>query len=189
MTLSLNFNPFPELTSERLHLRRIMETDIDEIFILRSDPLIYKYLCRQPSTMKDEAMAFIHKILEHEKEQEAIMWGITAKENLVVIGTICLWRISPDNHRAEIGYVMNPANQGKGYMREAISEVLNYGFRVMKLHSVVGQVNPENIASVKLLDQHDFIREGYFKENIFYEGKYSDTAVYTLLSPINNLES
>jgi ribosomal-protein-alanine N-acetyltransferase len=52
----------------------------------------------------------------------------------------------------------------------------------MKLHSIEAHVNPNNIASIKLLEKNGFIREAYFKEDYFYDGKFLDTAVYSLLT-------
>jgi ribosomal-protein-alanine N-acetyltransferase len=53
----------------------------------------------------------------------------------------------------------------------------------MKLHSIEANVNPNNLSSIKLLERNNFIREGYFKENYFFNGKFSDSAIYSLISP------
>ena len=44
--LVLNFNPFPNLESDRLLLRRIDENDVKEIFAMRSDSENMKYIPR-----------------------------------------------------------------------------------------------------------------------------------------------
>jgi ribosomal-protein-alanine N-acetyltransferase len=59
--------------------------------------------------------------------------------------------------------------------------VLDYGFNIMNLHSVEANVNPDNLASIKLLANNGFKREAYFKENYFYNGKFLDTMIYSLL--------
>ena len=69
-------------------------------------------------------------------------------------------------------------------MQEAIEAVLDYGFTAMQLHSVEANVNPANEASKKLLDKNNFIQEGYFKENYYYNGEFLDSAVYSLISPL-----
>ena len=88
-----------------------------------------------------------------------------------MIGTIGYWRIVKEHYRAEIGYLIATEQQGKGLMQEAISATLQYGFSEMKLHSVEANVNPNNPASIKLLERNHFIREAYFKENYFSNGK------------------
>lgn len=70
-------------------------------------------------------------------------------------------------------------------MQEALAAVLNFGFRTLQLHSVEANVNPGNTASIKLLERNHFIREGYFRENYFYNGRFLDSAVYSLLTPRN----
>ncbi len=52
----------------------------------------------------------------------------------------------------------------------------------MNLHSIEANVNPGNTASIKLLEKNNFTREAYFKENYFYDGKFLDTAIYSLLA-------
>ncbi len=68
-------------------------------------------------------------------------------------------------------------------MQEAILTILDYGFKIMKLHSVEANVNPNNAASIKLLERNNFIREAYHKENYYYNGKFLDSAIYSLLTP------
>lgn len=53
----------------------------------------------------------------------------------------------------------------------------------MKLHSIGANVNPDNVPSIKLLERNKFIREAYFKENVFYNSRFIDTVIYSLLSP------
>ena len=66
-------------------------------------------------------------------------------------------------------------------MQEAMEAVLLYGFQKMKLDSVEANVNPFNAASIKLLEKNGFVREGYFRGNYYYNGKFLDSAIYALL--------
>lgn len=182
--LSYSFTPFPALCTERLLLKQITEPDAPAIFELRSHPEVMKYVDRPPAQSIDEALAFIKLITEMLQSNEAIMWGLFLKEQPDLLrGTITLWHIQKEHYRAEFGYMLHPSSQGKGLMQEAITKVLNYGFEVMKLHSVEAIVNPSNQASIRLLKRNGFVREGYFKENYFYNGQFLDSAVYSLLAP------
>lgn len=179
--LLLNFNPFPVLETERLILRQVSEKDIDEIFFLRSDPKILQFLGRDPAINADEALRFIKMINELEKNNEGITWGIVLKPHNKLIGTICYWNIMKGHYRAEVGYGLHTAFQGKGIMQEALQEVLRYGFETINLHSAEARTDPKNISSIKLLERNHFIREGLFKEDFFYKDNFLDTAVYSLL--------
>ena len=64
-------------------------------------------------------------------------------------------------------------------MTEALQICLQYGFQKMKLHSVEANINPGNKASMQLLESAGFEKEAYFKENYFYNGKFSDSIIYS----------
>jgi ribosomal-protein-alanine N-acetyltransferase len=81
--------------------------------------------------------------------------------------------------------MLHPSYQGKGIMKEALTEVISYGFNVMKLHSIAAQVSPKNEPSVRLLEASGFKREGYFKEDFYFRGRFMDTAIYSLLAPLS----
>ncbi len=52
----------------------------------------------------------------------------------------------------------------------------------MKLHSIEAVIAPENVASAKVLEKCNFIKEGYFKENEFYNGQFLDTVIYSKIN-------
>ena len=186
--LELNCSPFPVLTTSRLTLRRVRPGDINEIFFLRSDERVLTYLGKAPAASQDEALDFIHTINQLEDNNDAVTWGLTLHHQDLLVGTICYWNITKQHYRAELGYALHPALQGKGYMQEALLQVLAYGFGVMKLHSVEARVDPHNQPSIQLLERNHFTREGFFKEDYFYDGKFLDTAVYSLLASQHTIE-
>ncbi len=98
-----------------------------------------------------------------------------------MIGTIGLWRIIKEHYRAEIGYMLLPEHWKKGFAKEAVLKVVEYGFDEMKLHSIEAHINPKNAASAGLLEITGFVREAYFKEDFFFNGAFEDTAIYSLL--------
>lgn len=180
--LTVITSPFPELLTERLKLRRVTIADAKEIFFLRSDKSVLQFLDKAPAKSIDEAIEFIKLLNEMEDKEESITWAITLNNNPQLIGTICYWRIEKEHYRAEIGYVLHPTYHGKGIMQEAMFPILDYGFKVIKLHSIEANVNPSNISSIKLLARNNFKREGYFKENYYFNGKFYDSAIYSLLT-------
>ena len=180
--LELNFTPFPVLSTARLQLREVTTDDANEVFFLRSDKEVLKYLDKEPAKSVDEAKEFIERIKKDQVNDDGILWGITLKDNPVIIGNIGYWRMQKEHYRSEIGYALNPLFQGKGIMNEAMQAVIQYGFEIMKLHSVEANVNPANAASIKLLEKNRFVREGYFRENYYYDGKFLDSVIYSLLS-------
>lgn len=182
--LEINFSPYPTFETKRLLLRKITTDDINEVFFLRSNKNVLKYLDKHPSKTKEEALTFITLIDELERSNDAINWGITLKGNNTLLGNICIWNISKEHHRGELGYALHPDFHGKGIMQEAMEAVIEYGFKKAKLHTLEANVNPNNQASIKLLERNGFVREAYYKENYFFDGKFLDTAIYSLLTPV-----
>jgi ribosomal-protein-alanine N-acetyltransferase len=178
--LKLDFTPFPELKTERLLLRQLTLEDAPDIFLLRSDENVLRYIGREPAISIKEAEEFIQKIITNVATNESIMWAITFSDNPgKVIGNICYWRIQPENYRTEIGYALLPQYWRKGIMKEAILKVLEYGFETMKLHSIEARTNAENKPSGAILEATGFIKEAHLRDEFFFQGKFSDTIIYT----------
>jgi ribosomal-protein-alanine N-acetyltransferase len=181
--LTLKFDPFPILTTERLVLRRLSVGDGPQIFHHRSDPALNQYLDRAPCASVDEAIAFNRMVNNSIDENNNVTWGITLKDSDTIIGTIALWRIEKEHYRAELGYTLEAGHQGKGLMSEALAVVLDYAFGKMGLRSIEANINPANTPSKVLLERHGFIREAYFRENYYHNGRFFDSAIYSLLTP------
>ncbi|KIA84060.1 GNAT family N-acetyltransferase [Flavobacterium sp. AED] len=182
--LTINFDPFPLLETERLLLRRIDTNDINEILALRSNPETMKYIPRPLLKTNEDALEHIAMIDAKIENNEGINWGITLKNAPKIIGIIGHYRIKTENFRAEIGYMLLPEFNGKGIMPEAVKEVVDYGFNVMKLHSIEAIIDPENFGSEKVLQKNGFVKEAHLKENEFYDGRFLDTVIYSLLNKI-----
>jgi ribosomal-protein-alanine N-acetyltransferase len=180
--LTINFTPFPNLETERLVLRRVNENDANEIFTLRSNPETMKYIPRPLVKSIDDALEHIAMIDAKIESNEGINWAITYKDNPKLIGIIGHYRIKPEHFRAEVGYMLLPEFHGKGIISEAIKEVVNYGFNEMKLHSIEAIIDPENFGSARVLEKNNFVKEAHLKENEFYEGRFLDTVIYSILN-------
>ena len=180
--MEVNFTPFPNLETDRLQLRRVVNDDVNEIFALRSDAETMKYIPRPLAKTKDDALTHIAIIDAKIESNEGINWAITLKNNPKLIGIIGHYQIKPEHFRAEIGYMLLPEYHGKGIISEAINEVVNYGFEIMKLHSIEAIIDPENLASEKVLQKNGFVKEAHLKENGYYEGRFLDTVIYSILN-------
>jgi ribosomal-protein-alanine N-acetyltransferase len=154
--LNRTFTPFPTLTTERLTLRQLSEIDKQEIFDLRSDIHINKYLDRQPSKSLEDAINFINKINDHIKNGNAMYWAITITGNKNIVGTICLFNFSDEDDKGEIGYELLTKYQGQGIMKEAAEKIIEYGVQTIGLKKMEAFSHKDNQSSTKLLDKFNF---------------------------------
>lgn len=160
-----NFTPFPVLKTERLTLRPLKNSDDNEIFALRSNDNVNKYLDRKPSKSLDEARNFIQAIQENIQRNDSLYWAITLNDTDKLIGTICLFNFSEDLAQAEMGYELLPHFQGKGMMQEAVSQVIHFAFQQVGLHSIEAHTHAENESSTRLLEKLNFKRRSGTDEN------------------------
>ncbi|WET03251.1 GNAT family N-acetyltransferase [Flavobacterium sp. YJ01] len=179
--LEFNFSPFPIIETERLRLDRITDKDVNEVFELRSNPEVMKYIPRPLVKNNDEALEHIKMISDKIETNEGINWGIRLKNDSKLIGFIGFYRLQPENYRAEIGYMILPEFHGKGFVPEAVQRLIKYAFEDLKLHSIEAVIAPENYASEKVLQKCGFTKEAHFKESEFYDGKFLDKVIYSLL--------
>ena len=170
----ISFTPFPRLITDRLVLRQLEMDDDEEIFFLRSDENVNKYLVAPIAKTIGDARDFIRKINTVVANNESVYWGLTVKDSNKLIGTICIWNIEWEENKAEIGYVLNPDLQGKGLMQEAIAAVIEYGFQQMKLQCLDAVLHRDNKRSILLLERNGFV----------YHSVSADEVVYSLKNPV-----
>ena len=180
------FNSFPVIETKRLILRQFTVNDIIDFYNIYSDPLAMKYFGKLPYTMQEEAEITVVNIIDAFRNNEGIRWAITLKPSDKLIGSGGFWKLIKSHFRAEIGYDLLPEYWQKGIMTEAISAMNDFAFNEMNLHSIEANVDPENTGSVKLLEKCGFIREGYFKENYFFNGQFLDTLTFSKIKSTTN---
>ena len=154
--LDTTFTPFPILTTERLTLRQLVIADEQEIFTLRSDSEINKYLDRQLSNTIDDARNFINRVNENVIKNDSIYWAITLNDRNIMVGTICLFGFSDENYKCEIGYELLTNFQGQGIMKEAVEKVIDYAFNTIKVKKIEAFMHRDNLSSIKLLEKFSF---------------------------------
>ena len=182
--LELNFHPFPALETERLILRQITMADKEDLFEMRSNPKAMLYLDRLVAKSVQDAENLIKKFEALLQSNDGIVWALSLRTNPKLIGTLGYHRLSKENYRAEIGYMLHPDHWHKGLMTEGVSKVIDFAFRTLGFHSLEGHVNPANQPSIEVLKRQGFEKEGYFRDNIHFDGKFLDTEVYGLISPL-----
>jgi ribosomal-protein-alanine N-acetyltransferase len=180
--LTLNFSSFPILATERLLLREHSITDAPALFNMRTNENIMRFIDRERPKAVEDIETFISAFNMGYKQGQHIAWVIALKENPdQMIGSIGYWRTNFANYRAEIGYMLHPDYWRKGIASEALKATINFGFEEIKLHSIQANINPGNDASRQILLKHGFVKEAYFKEDFYFNGKFLDSEIYSLL--------
>ena len=184
MTTEINksiFQSFPEIESERLLFRRILQSDSKDLFLIRTDDDVMRFMDVIRFESIGDAEKWVQTADESYNKETGINWGIVEKHSNNFIGYFGFWRMIPEHCRAEIGYALKSEYWGKSYMYETINRLLRFGFEEMKLHSIEANVNPLNERSKKVLERVGFKKEAHFRENYLFNGEFLDSIIYSLL--------
>ena len=156
--LNLNFTPFPIITTQRLVLRQLRDDDVHDLFALRTDERVNRFLDRPLPESLNDVREFIAKVKQITHDNEGLYWVITRKNEDQLLGNIGLRNFGPEQYQAEIGYELHPDHQGQGFMREAITDILAYGFGRLGLQAIVAETVPGNLRSIQILERHGFVK-------------------------------
>ena len=167
------------LQTERLLLRPLARTDVDELFAMYSDAIAMRYWSSGPWTELSQAEAMIERTMETYKSGTQIKLGLQLDGKL--IGQCSMYDFDVQNRRAEVGYMLSKDAWGQGYMTEAMTSLINFGFDELLLNRCEADIDPRNINSGKLLQRLDFVKEGHFRQRWIVEGEVCDSDMYGLL--------
>ncbi|MDC8104804.1 GNAT family N-acetyltransferase [Chryseobacterium sp. PTM-20240506] len=158
------------IETNRLILRNIEETDVEDILRIRSNEEINRYILRNSPKTNYDALDFILTIKRNTQNNETVYLGISYKDQPNLIGTICLWNFSEDRKIAEVGYELLPDYHRQGIMSEALDAVLHFGFNELNLQEIIATTHQDNNSSKTLLLKYNFVLEQDKKDEDFPEG-------------------
>ena len=172
----------PELVTERMQLVALSLEHVGPMFRMRSDPDVMRYIPRTLAKTNADVEALIQMIHERFQQKLAINWAMIKTADKQMIGYIGLVNIDAENDHAEIGYILLPEFQKNGFMHEAMQAVIDFSFEKLCVHRLSATVDPENMASSKVLEKCGFKLEGHLREHEIFEGRYLDSLIYGLLN-------
>ena len=99
-----------------------------------------------------------------------------------LIGTVCLYDISNTYSRCEIGYKFASNYHHHGYAYETLEKAIDIAFNDLHLHRICARVQETNTASIHLLENLGFEKEGVCRHHLKIHGIWTDHLQYSLLS-------
>jgi RimJ/RimL family protein N-acetyltransferase len=177
------FAPKYPIRTERLLLRPYAHGDVDALYAYQRLPEVHRYLYSEPRT-RAEVEAIVT-----ERAGLAVLTetgkGITLVADLAqtgeLVGDCVLMLRSREHEQGEVGYVFNPAYQGRGLATEAVGALLRLGFEGLGLHRIAGHLDARNTASARVLERAGMRREAHLVENEFVKGEWADEVIYGIL--------
>lgn len=87
---------------------------------------------------------------------------------------------------ASLGYWMGLPFVRHGYMTAAVRAIIPFAFATLRLHRLEAACIPTNAASIRLLENTGFTREGYAREYLCINGIWQDHLLYARLADVAN---
>jgi len=179
MDLKTLFPPFPVLETQRLILRALCPSDLDDLYEYASDHEIDHYVPWEHYENIDEARENLNMFLEQYDKDGFGAWGIEHRTDQKLIGLINTSKPGY-NRRVEVGYAISRAYWGQGYATEALRAVIQFGFEKMELARIEAVVLPENIASARVLEKAGMQFEGLLRKYQVWKDQPSDLKMYAI---------
>ncbi|MEO8281548.1 MAG: GNAT family N-acetyltransferase, partial [Ideonella sp.] len=170
------------ITTPRLTLRGVTESDLDDLFEINGDAQVTRFLPYVNWQTSDDAQAWLKRTRAVEAAGSGQQLAMVLRDSGKVIGTVLLFRYEEPSARIELGYVLGRLHWGSGVMFEALNAVCSHVFSAMAIRRIEAQVNPDNLASNRLLHRLGFNCEGTLRQRWVNQGQAVDTNFYGLLA-------
>ena len=166
--------------SGRLRFRPVELSDAKAAHEIYSDSESMRYLPSQPHVSIEETIYEIKtRRIDPFRTRGLSCWSVTDLQDQEFLGMVNFFSFR--KKMCYLGYMFNKNFGGRGFATEALRVLIPDAFRRWDLHRIGANVNPENIASVRLLEKTGFMFEGRSRQNFEKEGIYNDTMNFSLL--------
>lgn len=159
---------------QAITIRKLTSKDIEYFYSWASDPDVTKSLTWEAYKTKDEAERFLRGVVEIHPSFNAIC------ADGIPVGSLTLSFSKANPKNAEIGYVLGKEHWGKRIASHAVKQALDLGFSNFDIEVIEGFVDPENIASQKVLINAGMICEGLLKNHVNFKGTLRDRLKYSI---------
>lgn len=166
----------PTLTGERLILRQLHVDDAPALFDVLSDSDVMQFWSSGPHANVEETRKYA--AWNADTSAGHICWAITVDE-MAALGWVIL--LPHRTNSFELGYILGRSHWRNGYVYEAATLALNFAFENLNARRVMADTDPDNVASIRMLEKLGFRQEGYLREEWETHIGVRDSLIFGLL--------
>lgn len=139
-----------EIETPRLQLRHFSQTDLDELALIFSDPLVLKYLVPNRAATREETHTALLSIIRHWQRHGYGRWAVVhqATQKLIGYGGLRSFDGTP-----ELVYLLARPYWGCGLATEIARGCLEYGFMRHRFERIIALTQPDNLASRRVMEK------------------------------------
>ncbi|MFA8438186.1 GNAT family N-acetyltransferase [Pueribacillus sp. YX66] len=174
----------PMLQTERLWLRQLHPGDVDDIYLLFSNPNVMKYdggFVLRDKKQADEYIYTIGNSLVYENKV-GITWAFIERKTGDFVGTGGIKNWYGRQH-AEVGLVIAEQYWNRKFGREALQKIVQFAFEKLKLTYVYAATLPENKQAIRLVERLGFRFQGW-NHHYWLANQYVQAMVFIQENPL-----
>jgi [ribosomal protein S5]-alanine N-acetyltransferase len=169
------------IQTARLIVRPVAAEDLPELLAVNGDDEVTRFLPYPSWRSLADGQAWFERMSMLGARGESAQYVIVERRSRLAIGTCLLFRHEESSARAEVGYVLGRKYWRGGYMTEALAGLVDSAFGALALRRLEAEVDPQNLASRRLLEKSGFTAEGLLRQRWVDKGVAHDTIIYGLL--------
>ncbi len=167
------------LTGERVYLRPLNGEDAEVYYHMFFGEETRRLTGTQKHINKEQISDYIGR---KAGDDSGVLLLIALKENDEVIGDIAIQDMDRGNRTANLRLAIGEErHQNRGYGREALLLMLEYGFGILNLHRIELEVYTFNSRAEHVYESVGFVREGVRRQTLFYNHEYHDVVMMSML--------
>ncbi len=157
------------LETTRLILKTTELTDFDNVFALRSDPEVMKYIGDGTTHTEVQVRKFLQEAMQYQEKHGIGFCSVFEKTSGDFIGQAGLFHMGyyDEQPDIEVGYRLHKQFWGKGYATELTKALIRWGFEHLPINKLIAASHPKNIASQIVLKKSGF---DFREKRLWYNG-------------------
>ncbi len=166
-----------KLVTERIILREMEISDLDNFHFLETDETILKYYGNYPKRNIQETRDLLNYVIAQYEKFKTGRLAMIDKTNNEYIGWCGIKHNDNQRHNYknyyDLGYRLKPEFWGKGFATEASKACIQYCFEILNLNKIHAIVNIENRQSINVIEKLGTFTKEKFIENDCIKNWYS----------------
>jgi RimJ/RimL family protein N-acetyltransferase len=179
----LSVSPDWPLETARLTLRPFVAADFEAMHAMRADAEVARYLYGEPLSEDETRDLLARKIAGSAwaREGDWLSVAVVERASGTTVGDLAFQWVSERDRTAEVGFVFDPRQQGRGFATEAARALVDWAFTSAGFHRVIGRTESRNSASARVLEKLGMRLEAHLVENEWVKGEWQSELVYAVL--------
>ncbi|WP_166244068.1 GNAT family N-acetyltransferase [Paenibacillus turpanensis] len=183
MDTNVLFTAFPIIESDRLVLKKMDTSHLEDVFDIYSNDKVFEYCGIIPKHNKETVKSMIGHFERDYLKKSRVKWGIfEAADDQKLVGIMEVFDLNQKVNMVTIGYFLAEAYWGKGIATHAVKVLMRYLFQDVGVNRIQAEVMPPNESSKKVLLKNGFSKEGTLRQASLWSGKgIVDLEIYGIL--------